>query len=139
MMTIIDTSALFALYIPEKMSTFIRKEIEKVDECYVLDLIFYEFPNFIRKRIVRNELSKEKGDEILARGLSYIDLCKVISGKELAKTAYEISLKYSLTTYDASLIALAEKVNDIILTADEKLLRGIRNFQEISKYFIFPN
>nr|WP_231113808.1 hypothetical protein [Sulfurisphaera ohwakuensis] len=29
------------------MSTFIRKEIEKVDECYVLDLIFYEFRNVI--------------------------------------------------------------------------------------------
>ncbi|AAK42107.1 PIN domain-containing protein [Saccharolobus solfataricus] len=137
-MAIIDTSALFAIYFPEKMTDFIRREIERVEECYFLDLIFYEFPNVIRKRIVRNELSREKADEILLRALSYIDLCKIVSGKELTWTAYEISLKYSLTTYDASLIALAKKVGDVILTADEKLLRGIRNFPEISKYFIFP-
>ncbi|QGA54135.1 PIN domain-containing protein [Sulfolobus sp. E5-1-F] len=137
-MAIIDTSALFAIYFPEKMTDFIRREIEKVEECYFLDLIFYEFPNVIRKRIVRNELSKEKGDEILIRALSFVDLCIVVNGKELTRTAYDISLKYSLTTYDASLIALAKKVGDVILTADEKLLRGVRNFPEISKYFVFP-
>ena len=135
-MTIIDTSALFALYIPEKLSDFARKEMEKIEECYFLDLIFYEFPNVIRKRIVRNELSVDKGEEILERGLSYINLCKVVSGKELTRTTYELSLKYNLTTYDAALISLAEKVNDVILTTDEKLLRGVRNYPEISKYFL---
>ncbi|MEM0373171.1 MAG: type II toxin-antitoxin system VapC family toxin, partial [Sulfolobales archaeon] len=62
---IIDTSALFALYVPEKMSNFVRKEIENAEECYFLDLIFFEFPNAIRKRVVRKELSMEKGEEIL--------------------------------------------------------------------------
>ncbi|MQL54257.1 type II toxin-antitoxin system VapC family toxin [Acidianus ambivalens] len=137
-MTIIDTSALLALYVPEKLSNFVREELEKTDECYFLDLIFYEFPNVIRKRIVRNELSDEKGKEILERGLSYINLCKVVEGRELARKTYELSLKYNLTTYDAALIALAEKVNDVILTTDEKLLRGVRNYAEISKYFLLP-
>ncbi|WP_016732238.1 type II toxin-antitoxin system VapC family toxin [Saccharolobus islandicus] len=137
-MTIIDTSALFALYIPEKWSNFVRKEVEKTEECYFLDLIFYEFPNVIRKRIVRNELSVDKGEEILERSLSYINLCKVVSGKELTRSTYELSLKYSLTTYDAALISLAEKVNDVILTTDEKLLRGVRNYPGISKYFLSP-
>jgi predicted nucleic acid-binding protein len=137
-MTIIDTSALFALYVPEKLSNFVREELEKTDECYFLDLIFYEFPNVIRKRIVRNELSEDKGKEILERGLSYINLCKLIEGRELTRKTYELSLKYNLTTYDAALIALAERVNDVILTTDEKLLRGVRNYPEISKYFLLP-
>ena len=137
-MTIIDTSALFALYVPEKLSDFVRREIENVEECYFLDLIFYEFPNVIRKRVIRKELSKDEAEEILTRGLSYVGLCNVVSGKELVRAAYEISLKYSLTIYDSSLIALAEKVNDVILTADERLLRGISNYPEASKYFIFP-
>ncbi|MFP3203650.1 MAG: type II toxin-antitoxin system VapC family toxin [Sulfolobus sp.] len=137
-MTIIDTSALFALYVPEKLSNFVREELEKTDECYFLDLIFYEFPNVIRKRIVRNELSEDKGKEILERGLSYINLCKLVEGRELIRKTYELSLKYNLTTYDAALIALAEKVNDVILTTDEKLLRGVRNYPEILKYFLLP-
>ncbi|MDT7875191.1 PIN domain nuclease [Sulfolobus sp. SCGC AB-777_L09] len=137
-MAIIDTSALFALYVPEKLSDFVRKEIENVEECYFLDLIFYEFPNVIRKRVMRKELNKDEAEEILTRGLSYVNLCNVVSGKELIRSAYEISLKYGLTTYDASLIALAKKVNDVILTVDEKLLRGVMNYTEISKYFVFP-
>jgi predicted nucleic acid-binding protein len=134
---IIDTSALLSIYIPEKLSNFVRREVEKSESCYFLDLIFYEFPNAVRKRVVRDELSKEDGEKILGRGLDFVNLCKVASGNELAMESYRIGLNYNLTTYDASLIALAEKVNDVILTTDEKLLSGVEG-SELSKYFIFP-
>jgi len=56
---IIDTSALISLYIPEKLSEFVRRKIdEKINTVashtfYFIDLIYYEFPNVIRKRVVR--------------------------------------------------------------------------------------
>ena len=140
---IVDTSALIAFYVPEKLSGFVKAELEKVkegrEECRVLDLVFYEFPNAIRKRVVRGMLSEEDGREVLEAGLSFVELCEVANGRELAREAYELGLKYSLSVYDASLIALARRLNDVILTADERLLRAVKGNREVSKYFVFPS
>ena len=63
----------------------------------------------------------------------------MVNGRELAMEAYELSLRYSLTTYDASLIALARRLNDVVLTTDERLLRSVGDNPEISRYFVFPD
>jgi len=47
-------------------------------------------------------------------------------------------LRYNLTVYDASLIALAIKVKDKVLTTDEKLLNNMKRHKEISSYFVYP-
>lgn len=62
----------------------------------------------------------------------------MVSGKELVRDAYELGLKYDLAIYDSVLLALAEKVKHVILTTDEKLLRGVKTCQEISKVFYIP-
>ena len=142
-MTIIDTSALLALYVPGRLSDFVRREIGRIKEgrgeCYVLDLVFYEFTNAVRKLVVRGLLSEEEGRRVVSAGLSFIEQCKVVNGRGLAMEAYELSLRYSLTTYDASLIALARRLNDVVLTTDERLLRSVRDNLEISRYFVFPD
>ena len=139
---IVDTSALVAFYVPERLSQFVEGELEKVrdgrEKCRVLDLVFYEFPNAVRKRVVRGTLKEDEGREIVEAGLSFVELCEVVSGRELAREAYELGLKYSLSVYYASLIALAMRLNDVVLTADEKLLRAVKGIQEVSKYFMFP-
>ncbi|TRM83708.1 PIN domain nuclease, partial [Sulfolobus sp. F3] len=60
MRIVVDTSALVALYIPEKLSKYIREEMEKNEEYHFLDLIYYEFTNVIRKRVARGEISNDK-------------------------------------------------------------------------------
>ena len=141
---IIDTSALISLYIPEKLSEFVRRKIdEKINTVashtfYFIDLIYYEFPNVIRKRVVRGEISTALGKEILKKGLEFVQLNKVVEDGEIAEYAYDLSLRYNLTVYDASLIALAIKVKDKVLTTDEKLLNNMKRHKEISSYFVYP-
>ncbi len=136
MRIVVDTSALVALYIPEKLSKYIRDEMEKNEEYHFLDLIFYEFTNVIRKRVARGEISNEKAMEILKNGYELISSSVVHEGKEVIMEAYEMGLKYSITVYDASLIALANKINGKIITTDLKLLNSLRNTQLYSLFLV---
>ncbi|AOL15512.1 twitching motility protein PilT [Sulfolobus sp. A20] len=136
MRIVVDTSALVALYIPEKLSKYIREEMEKNEEYHFLDLIYYEFTNVIRKRVARGEISNDKAMEILKNGYELISNSTVHEGKEVIMEAYEMGLKYSITVYDASLIALANKINGKILTTDLKLLNSLKNTQLYSLFLV---
>ena len=46
---------------------------------------------------------------------------------DLAKRTVEIAMRKGLTIYDASYVALAEKLNTVLYTADEKIIRKIRD------------
>lgn len=57
MRIVVDTSALISLFLPEKGSERVRKLLEEHDDLHFLDLIYYEFPNALRKRVARGEIS----------------------------------------------------------------------------------
>ncbi|MCY0859918.1 MAG: type II toxin-antitoxin system VapC family toxin [Sulfolobaceae archaeon] len=135
MKIIVDTSALVALYIPEKFSEIVKQKIEEADEYHFLDLTYYEFTNAIRKRVARKEIDENYAMKILNSGIEFLANSTVHEGKDLVKTAYEIGLKYNLTVYDASLIALANRINAPILTTDEKLLNAVKS-TSLSSMFI---
>ncbi|QKR00290.1 type II toxin-antitoxin system VapC family toxin [Metallosphaera tengchongensis] len=136
MRTVVDTSALVALHIPEKLSEYIRDQIEKSEEYHFLDLIYYEFTNVIRKRVARGEISEREAKEILKNGYELISNSTVHEGKEVIIEAYEMGLKYSITVYDASLVALANKINGKVLTTDLKLLSSLKNTQLYSIFLV---
>ncbi len=135
MKIIVDTSALVALYIPEKFSEIIKQKIEEADEYHFLDLVYYEFTNTIRKRVARKEIDENYAMKIINSGMEFLTNSIVHEGKDLVKSAYEIGLKYSLTVYDASLIALANRIDAPILTTDEKLLNAVKG-TSLSSLFI---
>ncbi|ABP95375.1 MULTISPECIES: type II toxin-antitoxin system VapC family toxin [Metallosphaera] len=126
MRLIVDTSALVSVFLPETGSECVRKLLEEHDDLHFLDLIYYEFTNVLRKRVVRGEISPKDAELVLERGMDLISNFPVHQGREFVGEAYEISLRYSITVYDASLVALANRVDGHVLTLDQKLVTAVK-------------
>jgi predicted nucleic acid-binding protein len=50
---------------------------------------------------------------------------QVVSTADVAETALTLALEYRITAYDASYVALAQKVSLPLVTADEALVRRL--------------
>ncbi|BCS93605.1 Ribonuclease VapC3 [Metallosphaera sp. J1] len=132
MRIVVDTSALVSVFLPESASECVRNLLERYDDLHFLDLIYYEFPNVMRKRVVRGEISAEDGEMVVTKGLNFISNFPVHQGRELAQEAYRLSVKYGITTYDASLVALANTLGGEVLTLDLKLISALKGERFVS-------
>jgi len=92
-----------------------------------------EFANTIRKYVIRRLITREDAVKALkllqAVEVQYID----IEGELLAK-ALNYSLENHVTVYDACYISLAHQHKTIMYTADEKLLKQLKNKDPIVKH-----
>lgn len=50
---------------------------------------------------------------------------------EIVDDTVSFSLKYGITIYDASYVALAKALNDLLYTADEKLLYKVKDLSYV--------
>jgi len=85
----------------------------------VPDLLFYEFANTLR---YKNNLSFEDGIEKL-RDLSSIGLEVHSMDWELTEAMFRLSLDRGLTIYDATYLALADRLSATLVTADRSVFQ----------------
>ena len=131
-MIIVDSSAIIALYFPEKYSEEVSKILEKEADVHTLDLSFYEVTNAIRKRVIRKEISVEDAKEVYKKVKDLFMSLKIHRVDEVIDDAFELALKYSISVYDSSFVQLAIKYNGKLLTTDERLM----SVQGLKKYFV---
>ena len=128
-----DSNVLVKWFIPEKYSEYaklLRNDhllgyVEVVAPKHAL----LEFYNALRKYYARGILDEEKVYKI-ARLLHEAQVVFVDIEEELLSKALSYSIKNHVTVYDAYYIVLAENIDTIVYTADEKLLERLRKSGE---------
>jgi predicted nucleic acid-binding protein len=117
------------------MEVFVRKEIELLEP----PLLLYEVINGVRysraKKFTESEI-KAIIESMVNFDFKWLDI-----NSEIAYLATEISLRYNVSFYDASYVALAKAMGADLYTADNKLIEAtslpfvkhIRNFKPGAK------
>ena len=96
--------------------------------------LLYEVGNAIWKR---KDIDKETAKKLIKLLSEYIKDILVPIDSRLLEKAMEIARKAKITFYDASYIALALLDNDIFVTADEKLIKRVKdivNVKHVSEF-----
>ncbi len=118
---VIDASVAVKWFNPEELSSEALElrdmHVNAQVHIFAPDLLLYEVINAIKwnSEFNKNDVSKAAG--------SLEDL--MITYKEiLPVAAVDIAYNYNLTIYDSSYIALARKLDTILITADDKLRKA---------------
>jgi len=92
-----------------------------------LDLAFAEAGNVIWKHVKMGRIKAEdavKRAEVLKR---LINTSKVYESKDFLVDAVKLAVKYDVTVYDALFVALAQRLNDKLVTTDRKLWEKLKD------------
>lgn len=137
---VLDASAIAALYLPERYSTWVRKLVEHYDEYHILDLTLYELCNVLWKRAyLTRELRIDHVGTVWRSIKHFIEtLCIIHSYTEVLDQALDVALKYGITVYDAAYITLARKLGVKLVTLDIKLTQKLRE-TDLHEILIAPS
>lgn len=121
---VVDASVGIKLFIPEENSERVHRLFARLLDSqpvslYVPDLFFIECANILWKKVRRGEHSAKRALRNL-EDLRAMELL-TISTADLMERALQIACKRGVTAYDACYIALAERTDTPMLTADERL------------------
>lgn len=127
---VVDASVGIKLFIPEDFSPQAEAFFEPLArnaafEMYVPDLFYAECANILWKYVRRfgySGLAARKDiNELKSLGL------RTVSTALLMPRALELALKWEITAYDACYLALAEEIKGTLVTADQKLIKRVKN------------
>ncbi|MBI4745743.1 MAG: type II toxin-antitoxin system VapC family toxin [Deltaproteobacteria bacterium] len=122
---VVDASVAIKWYLPEEHNAAAERLLNQTFRLHVPDLFFPETGNILWKRLVREEISKEKACTILK--LLESAPIKVWESKPLLPEAFNIAVKAQRTVYDSLYIALAISEGCRMVTADRKLYNSLHN------------
>jgi predicted nucleic acid-binding protein len=88
------------------------------------DLIYLEFGNAVRKRVLRDELAPEDGASIVA-AFTRLVFETVFESRSLLPASYRLALQHGCTVYDAVFLAVASQLGADCVTADERFYRAV--------------
>jgi len=120
---VVDASAAVKWYVPEDDSDAAETLLDGSHELHAPDLILPEFGNIIWKKIRRNEITSNKGRQIIEAFLK--TPVQKHSGEQLLEPAFEIADRTAQTVYDCTYLALAVALNCEMVTADERFYKAI--------------
>jgi len=123
-----DASFLIKYVVPEDGSTLIRKLVREAlaDTLSVMcvpELFLIESANILWKKVQRREVDTQTSLTKLEQ-LSALELATTPL-KQLDKRALELACQLNISAYDASYVALAEKLQVPLITADISLARKL--------------
>ena len=125
---VVDASVAIKLFVVESDSPIVHRFFTRSVETpptrfYVPDLFFVECTNILWKytRRYNYPVQNAQQDVVTLRALDF----RVISTTDLIVPALSLALKFDITAYDAVYVALAQKLNIPLVTADERLGRKL--------------
>jgi len=122
---VVDASVVMKWYLPEIHSDAALRLLKSNYEYFAPDLLFAELGSVIWKKVRRGELAEKDGERIA------VDLVEVSVGsvpaRALVRDAYPLAVATGQTLYDSLYLALAVRLNTSLVTADERLWKGIEN------------
>ena len=122
---VVDASVGIKLFVAEELSEvadtlFARLAAQPPTRLYVSDLFYIECANILWKYVQRFGYPVESARQDVA-DLTALSLVTV-STADLLGPALELALKYDITAYDASYVALAAQLALPLVTADAALV-----------------
>jgi predicted nucleic acid-binding protein len=130
---ILDSSIIVKWFFSENASDkalLIKDQFVKGNISIVIPLIFYYEINNVLKTATK-KLQIEQHDAIALYDALFDLNFITYSTESLFKQSLELALKYDISSYDASYVALAEYLQVDFVTADKKLIN------KVSRKYIF--
>lgn len=105
----------------QMMIDFINGKIELISPS----LFAYEIVNAVRIAIIKERISEKEGidaiNDILAIGVGLFDFAGLV------ERTFRLTRIYSRSVYDCAYLALAEREDCVIYTADKRLFNAIKD------------
>ncbi|NIN71104.1 MAG: PIN domain-containing protein [Gemmatimonadetes bacterium] len=121
---VIDSSVAVKWYVPETHSGSAATLLDESNELVAPDLLPAEFGNALWKKRRSGELTNSEVRSIV-EAFRAVPL-QIYSSLTLLEAALEIALQTARTVYDCLYVALAVAFNSTLVTADSRLLEGLR-------------
>lgn len=121
---VVDASVAVKWYVPEPHWEAAATLLDERNELVAPDLMPAEFGNALWKKCGRGELSSSEVRSIVD-AFPGVPL-QIYSSLTLLEAAVEIALKAARTVYDSLYVALAVALDSTLVTADARLLDGLR-------------
>lgn len=118
---VIDASVAAKVFFTEEKSDAARKFAETAQRLVAPDLLILEVASVARNHVRRGEATLDYGRRVLTDLESLIDDFTPIGA--LSVRALELAAEHGFSVYDASYLALAQKTDLKVMTADERLVR----------------
>jgi predicted nucleic acid-binding protein len=119
---IVDASVVVKALLPEQGSD--RAAALMREPLIAPESLVPECLNALRKCVVRGRISADDAVEA-ARALALVDIA-LESTRSLAEDTLSLALELSLPTYDCVYLALARRVDGVMITADARLIERCR-------------
>jgi len=116
---VLDASVLAKCFIEEAGSAVARRRVLMQLDWTAPDLIFLEIANVLIKALRRNAIELAAAQRAVS-GLPAL-LATAVASSELHERAFALAIAHGFSAYDASYLALAEREQTRVLTADRKL------------------
>ncbi len=125
---VLDSSAIVALFFKEDVSDKVEEEVDRFSEYYTVDQAFSEVANAAWKKVYVYGEDKDLSKQALRKAVEFVSkICKVVDSLSLIDSAFDIALDVSITVYDALFVALASKLNEKLITTDDKLWKKLQD------------
>lgn len=126
-MIVLDASVILKWLLPEEgrdiALSFLDKHINDQEQVAIPELLYYEVGNILA---VKTKLSEEAIIEVM-RYLFDLELSAFTLGQQEYLKAIRLSRLYEVSVYDASYVVLARSLGASFITADERLVRKMKD------------
>lgn len=127
---VVDASVVIKWFVPEIHGEAARRLLTGDHQYLAPDLLFPEVGNVLWKKVGRGQLTARD-----ARRLAD-DFTKVavesVSSRALLGDAMAVATATGLTVYDATYLALAVRLDTVLVTADERLGRMVADAPKVA-------
>jgi predicted nucleic acid-binding protein len=129
---VVDASVVVKWLVPEIHSDAARRLLVVPHQYVAPDLLFAETANTIWKKIRREELTPEEGQQLVA-DIGQIAV-ETVPCRALAEDAHALANATGRTVYDSMYVALAVRLNTRAITADERLEAALKRIPAVARH-----
>jgi predicted nucleic acid-binding protein len=127
---VVDASVVVKWFMPEIHSDAARRLLVLPHVYVAPDLLFAETANTIWKKIRREELTAEEGQQLVA-DIGQIAV-ETVPCRALAEDAHAFANATGRTVYDSMYMALAVRLNTRSITADDRLEAALKRIPAVA-------
>jgi predicted nucleic acid-binding protein len=130
--TVLDASATVEYLLGTSRAITFRQAVRSLASLHIPALCDVEVASSLRRLLLQGSLREDRAKEALR---DYLDLPLIRHGHSTL-LGRVLSLRSSFSAYDATYIALAERLGATLVTGDEVLARAVESHLEIETMLI---
>ena len=129
MLYVFDASFIGALIIPDEYNSFIEKMYGKIrneDEKHVPQLLWYEIANIFSNLVMQRRYTGDEVTQFFPRLSAFCLKIDSETGAAYTQKLLRLCNDYSLSSYDAAYLELADRKKAALCTLDKALLTAAK-------------